>query len=108
MAIGEKQVSEATSLKQRTVIKWMALYVPVTWPTGVLQTRPELDQEGVGPPVTDFEGDLVELEALLDAMTARGKRADWPSHPFFGPMSGRAWLRWGYLHVDHHLRQFGA
>ena len=29
-------------------------------------------------------------------------------HPLFGRMSEAAWLRWGYLHVDHHLRQFGA
>jgi hypothetical protein len=25
----------------------------------------------------------------------------------FGPMSERDWMRWGYLHADHHLRQFG-
>jgi hypothetical protein len=29
-------------------------------------------------------------------------------HPIFGAMSERAWLRWGYLHMDHHLRQFGV
>ena len=29
-------------------------------------------------------------------------------HPFFGAMSPNQWLRWGYLHTDHHLRQFGA
>jgi len=26
----------------------------------------------------------------------------------FGRLSDAAWLRWGYLHMDHHLRQFGA
>jgi hypothetical protein len=30
------------------------------------------------------------------------------AHPIFGPMSDAAWLRWGYLHMDHHLRQFGV
>jgi hypothetical protein len=29
-------------------------------------------------------------------------------HPVFGPMTRVDWLRWGYLHVDHHLRQFSA
>jgi len=29
-------------------------------------------------------------------------------HPIFGGMSERAWLRWAYLHTDHHLRQFGT
>jgi hypothetical protein len=28
-------------------------------------------------------------------------------HPFFGPMTTGDWMRWGYLHADHHLRQFG-
>jgi hypothetical protein len=29
-------------------------------------------------------------------------------HPIFGPMSRSAWLRWAYLHMDHHLRQFSC
>jgi hypothetical protein len=30
------------------------------------------------------------------------------THPIFGALSARDWLRWGYLHADHHLRQFGV
>jgi len=26
----------------------------------------------------------------------------------FPEMNEREWMRWGYLHADHHLRQFGA
>jgi hypothetical protein len=33
---------------------------------------------------------------------------EWQVHPLFGGMSDGAWLRWAYLHIDHHLRQFGA
>jgi len=29
------------------------------------------------------------------------------AHPIFGRMSLWEWQRWGYLHTDHHLRQFG-
>jgi len=29
------------------------------------------------------------------------------THPLFGPMNYEDWMRWGYLHADHHLRQFG-
>jgi hypothetical protein len=25
----------------------------------------------------------------------------------FGAMTRGDWLRWGWLHMDHHLRQFG-
>jgi hypothetical protein len=28
-------------------------------------------------------------------------------HPMFGAMTTLEWMRWGYLHTDHHLRQFG-
>ena len=40
--------------------------------------------------------------------TTGDSAVDWPAHPIFGPMTLRAWMRWGYLHVDHHLRQFSA
>lgn len=28
-------------------------------------------------------------------------------HPIFGEMTEAEWMRWGYLHCNHHLRQFG-
>jgi hypothetical protein len=28
-------------------------------------------------------------------------------HFLFGPLSEAQWARWGYRHMDHHLRQFG-
>jgi hypothetical protein len=40
---GEKYASPASSLLQRTVVKFVALYLPIQWPPGV-PTRPEIDQ----------------------------------------------------------------
>ncbi len=106
MAMGLKAVSETGSpLRQRTV-KWIALYLPLPWPAGRIRTRPEIDQEVGGTPPADFVADLAELEAIFETVTARPRRFEWRSHPTFGPMSDAAWLRWGYLHMDHHLRQF--
>ena len=31
----------------------------------------------------------------------------WPRHAIFGAMTASDWMRWGFLHADHHLRQFG-
>ncbi len=45
MALGEKPVSFATGPVQQTVVKWIALYLPLKWPPGYM-TRPEIDQEG--------------------------------------------------------------
>jgi hypothetical protein len=29
-------------------------------------------------------------------------------HPMMGVLTRAEWMKWGYLHADHHLRQFGA
>jgi hypothetical protein len=107
MATGEKLASEASGIVQRTVVKWIALYAPLRWPPGI-PTRPEVDQQFAGTRPVEFAADVAELEALLEFMTTREKSFDWPVHPIFGRMSQAAWLRWAYLHTDHHLRQFGA
>ena len=107
MALGTKQVSPAAGLRARTIVKWLALYVPVAWPPGV-QTLPELDQERSGRPPAVFAADIAELEALIELISSKRDRFDCPAHPIFGSMSEVAWLRWGYVHSDHHLRQFGV
>jgi hypothetical protein len=56
----------------------------------------------------DFTEDLARAEALMEAFVARAGSSDWPAHPIFGRLSDAAWMRWGYLHLDHHLRQFGG
>ena len=107
MATGEKLVSDASGPLQRTVLKWMVLYLPLRWPAGIL-TTPEIDQEIGGTRPVDFAADMATLEALLDRITTQPERIDRRLHPVFGRMSEAAWLRWAYLHMDHHLRQFGA
>jgi hypothetical protein len=107
MALGEKAVSDATSFASRTLIKAMALYLPVTWPRST-PTIPEIKADHGGTRPTAFAADVLTLATLVETLAARRGRDDWPPHPIFGRMSERAWLRWGYLHMDHHLRQFGA
>jgi hypothetical protein len=106
MATGAKVVSPASGPLQRWVVKWMALYLPVAWPAG-LPTRPEADQMIGGTKPLEFARDVVQVETLL-AEVAAHHPGGWPVHPIFGSMSHRAWLRWAYLHTDHHLRQFGV
>ena len=106
--IGERDVSSACGLLQRTFIRAMALHVPLRWPPGIA-TRPEIDQESGGTAPTEFAADVVDLETLIGRFTAMVQEgATLQPHPIFGPLTRREWLRWGYLHTDHHLRQFGA
>jgi hypothetical protein len=103
VATGEKYASPATNLFYRSVIKWIALHTPVTWPRGT-PTRPEVEQGRGGTPPGDWECDRAELVALVRAFA---DRTTFAVHPIFGEMSRSDWMIWGYRHTDHHLRQFG-
>ena len=105
--LGEKEISSISNPFTRTMVKWIALYAPLPWPRGV-KTRPEADQEIGGTPPDDFESDRWRLVALIERFTAPAKNTEFHPHPLFGDMSEAEWMRWGYLHCDHHLRQFGA
>lgn len=86
------------------MLKWIALRAPMKWPKGTA-TPPEVDQQVGGTPPGEFEADLAALLAKLD--TFARNTGPWAAHPIFGPLTTEEWLRWGYLHPDHHLRQFG-
>ena len=104
---GRRPASMATGPFQRTVFKWVALYLPLPWPPGI-PTRPEIDQAVGGTRPVDFAADLAQLEALLHLVMTDSRCFEGHQHPFFGPMSRSMWLRWAYLHMDHHLRQFSC
>lgn len=105
VALGEKSVSMATGFLQRTLVKFLALRAPMKWPHG-RPTRPEVEQ-GVGGTVpVEFEKDRANLLSLIDRFCSNTIDPK-IEHPFFGPMTRQDWMRWGYLHADHHLRQFG-
>ena len=107
MGTPARPVSDAAHLGNRTIVKWIALYAPARWPQGI-QTRPEIDQViGGGRVPASFDADVAAVIAVMDTAASDAHFFRARAHPIFGPLSRAAWLRWGYLHVDHHLRQFG-
>ena len=107
MALGERAVAPVR-VRFKPVIRFVALWTPLPWPKGRLQTVPEAEA-GVGgtPPVT-FEEDRAELLALMARFAAAPAGQLLAVHPILGRMRREDWGRWGYRHMDHHLRQFGA
>lgn len=104
---GERQVSSASNWASRTLLKHFALWVPLPWPKGY-PTRPEIDQSlGHGMRPGSFDRDRTRLRHVILRVAQPANRT-WASHPGFGPMTTREVMRWGYLHADHHPRQFGA
>ena len=106
--MGLKRAEPVDVPAPRWLIKWVALWVPRQWPQG-FKSAPELDQQTSGTRPTAFDDDMRELRALANQFTRLPRDFSWPTtHPHFGPMTERDWMRLGYLHADHHLRQFGA
>ncbi|MGB6545681.1 MAG: DUF1569 domain-containing protein [Candidatus Acidiferrales bacterium] len=104
-ALGEKYISPDTSFFNRVVIKNLALWVPLKWPRG-RKTRPEIDQKLGGTTPGEFASDVAALRVLVNRFCAHANK--FSPHAFFGQMSKPERNRHAYLHMDHHLRQFGA
>lgn len=105
--MGEIKIAPTGTLFQRVVVKRMMMYLP-PMPVKNYPTSPEINQEIGGTKPTDFDADAAELERLIDGFTDEKSDCQQWSHPFFGRMSRWEWSRWAYIHVHHHLRQFGA
>jgi hypothetical protein len=104
--MGEKPITIEPKFRARKLVKFIALYLPMHWPKGV-PTRPEFDSQIGGTPPADFDSDKRALLALVKRFTEQPPRFQFQPHPMFLEMSAPEWMRWGYLHTDHHLRQFG-
>jgi hypothetical protein len=106
--LGLRPVSSVETIVGRTLIKFAALYVPLHWPRGV-PTQPEMDPQRGGSRPGEFASDVARLVAMVEQFGTHHQTTPWTArHPFFGAMTESQWKRWGYLHTDHHLRQFGA
>jgi hypothetical protein len=105
LGLGEKYAAPATGFFQRTLLKWLALEMPMRWAKG-FPTRPEMEQGKGGSIPQDFHQDLRSLLSTLDRFCDKLPTPCVP-HPIFREMTVGDWMRWGYLHADHHLRQFG-
>jgi hypothetical protein len=104
VAMGRRPASRAER-PYGPVMKWLALNMPMKWPKGV-PTRPEVDQEKSGTAPVQFDADVQAVLALTEDFARVPRSFTFASHPIFGNMKEAEWMRWAYLHTDHHLRQF--
>jgi hypothetical protein len=54
-----------------------------------------------------FRKDVERAAVLLQQLAAAPPDALVDQHPILGPMTRANWMRWAFMHTDHHLRQFG-
>jgi hypothetical protein len=86
------------------MVKQFALKRPIPWPHSTA-TIPQLELDAPGMAPITFEHDCDTLLTVFDNFCALTNHTR--DHSFFGSMQHEDWMRWGYLHADHHLRQFG-
>jgi hypothetical protein len=103
LVMGERESADRSNFLTRTLVKWLALQAPIQWARGV-KTGESVDQMKGGTRPVEFAQDRQELERVMERFMKAPRSV---AHPFFGTMSEAEWLRWGWLHLDHHLRQFG-
>ena len=106
VGLGEKKVGMVKTPLPRFLLKWIVLYAPLKWPKNVPTGAP-IDPLREGTKPGEFSVDVAELQRVIHRFVLSKKQDAGMTHPFFGPLSDAEWLRWGYLHQDHHLRQFG-
>jgi hypothetical protein len=107
LVFGEKYVAPVDTFLMRNLVKPLALWAPIPWPHGI-KGPPEVDQQVGGTSPSEFERDKQELVVLLERFAGRPASLATTRHPVFARMSVKDWMRWGYLHTDHHLRQFNC
>jgi hypothetical protein len=104
VAMGEIPVAPVSVPMPRTAFKFIVLWSPIPWRKN-FATVPPLRRGKPTMQVAGFEMDRSDVVSEPRRFCrAEQTRVD---HPHFGPMSVADWMRWGYLHTDHHLRQFG-
>ncbi len=103
LALGERPMEPVKGMP-RAVMKFVALRTGLPWPKNS-KTMPELIQALDECPETGFEELVGVAVAKMEDVAGATRFA--PSHPIFGRMTAADWMRLGYLHADHHLRQFG-
>lgn len=109
IALGDMAAADASNVFTRSLLKWLVL-AGMPAPKGKVQTFPELDQvAGGGTPPAGFAEDLSRLRALLDRFVDQAAAGrPFVRSPGFGRLSARSYGRLMYVHMDHHLRQFGV
>jgi len=85
-ALGEEEVAPATSLLERTVVKWIALKSRLPWPQGI-KTRPEIDQEIGGTRPAEFGRDVEALSGIVERFTRQPREFAWRPHPTVGALT---------------------
>ena len=106
LTTGEKTSPFRGNAATKTIVKKLILWgMPA--PKGKVETTKELKQGAGGTKPGNFTEDKQALISLLSDFKNSFEEKKKVEHPAFGNMNKKQWGRLIYVHMDHHLRQFG-
>ncbi|GAB2588624.1 DUF1569 domain-containing protein [Spirosoma areae] len=108
LALAQKPATETASWFNRNVAIHIALMLPkipkgITAPIDMAQ-----DAGGLGTKPTTFANDQKLLLTAIDEFIQKPAGYVFSAHPGYGALNREQYGRFIYLHLDHHLRQFGV
>ena len=107
MAEGKIEIKFVGNFFLTKIVKNLILFgIPA--PKGKIMTYKELDQKIDGTRPTIFENDKSTLVDSIKGFDNYNQNNEKVVHPSFGKLSKKQWGRLVYIHLDHHLRQFGV
>jgi hypothetical protein len=98
-----RQHLESTFLYRTALGRWLSLYV-IPWPHG-FETPGIMNMQTNNMPVGGFEEERASLLSLLGKVEITQRFAP---HPFYGSINKKDWGRLMWVHLNHHLKQFGV
>jgi hypothetical protein len=77
-------------------------------PPEKIETMKEVNPKKEGTKPVNFIDDQVTLVKLLGYVVEQPADYTFQAHPMFGELNQKQWGKLIYIHLDHHLRQFGV
>ena len=105
MVLGREACDRRWSLLRGPWGRYLVLRSGLPWRPGYPTLR-QLDAVRAGAAPADFFKIQSEVVELVREFCAAAPEELQRNHPLLGRMQREDWMRWGYRHMDHHLRQF--
>ena len=107
MAVGEIPTKYVGNFFLKTFVKHIIL-LGMPAPKGKVETVPELKQGVKGTIPITIEQDKETLLSFIQTFKDKIDKSTNVIHPAFGKLTTEQWARLCYIHLDHHLKQFGV
>jgi Protein of unknown function (DUF1569) len=107
LALSQKQPHEKPNFFNRNVMKYFGLWLPRI-PLRNLKAPVDMNQKFYGTASADINTEQQNLLRLLNSFRTSSEDFILKPHPMYGKLNRKQWGRFMFVHIDHHLRQFGS